>query len=264
MDPNAETHRLVLAVSPRHVLLIGLPASVALAATSLLGRALWYDGEGVGAFVSRVMDVDHEGSVPAFLSAAVLLACAASLWTVGDGLSSADRRQRWAWRLLALAFVYLALDEVVALHEEAIDPVRAALDLDGVFYYAWVVVALPLLVLLAVVLLPLLRSLPRWTLLAFLLSGAVYVGGALGMEMVGGAIASDGGGGSLRLHTVVTVEELFEMVGMTLFLAAVNEHRRRHVGTVRLDPPVPSGTATTEPDAPPAPATGGARATNAG
>lgn len=227
----AERSTLWVSVAPRPVLRLGLALAVLLAALSLTGRVLTAgaDPGGLALAYRGVMDVDREGSIPSFYSAVMLLACAASLWTVADAVRR--RGQRWErhWQVLAIAFVYLSIDEMVSLHERVIEPLREALDLGGVLYYSWVLVAVPLVIGFGLALVPFLRALPRWTAVAFLLSGAVYVGGAAGMEMVGGLIASSGGEGTLPLHAVVTFEELLEMVGITLFLASVNEHRLRYL-----------------------------------
>ena len=101
------------------------------------------------------------------------------------------------------------------------------------------VVAVPLVVALVVVLVPFLRALPGRTVVGILLSGTVFMSGAVGLELLGGLVASSGGSGTLRLHAVVTVEELLEMVGTVLFLAAVNEYRCRALGTPVLRPTSP-------------------------
>lgn len=209
------------AVSPPLVLRAGIPVAIVLSLLSLTGR--------------QILDVDREGTLPAWVSAVILLACAASLWTIADEVRARGHRWHRHWRLLALAFAYLSLDEMLSLHERLIDPIRDALGLSGIFYYAWVVVAIPVLVVFIVVLIPFLRTLPRWTFLAFMVSGGVYLAGALGMELVTGLVASAGGGDSLQYRLLVTLEELLEMLGMILFLASVNEHRRRHLGVLSID-----------------------------
>lgn len=240
--PLTGTPGLLAATDPRRTLRVGLPLALALALLSLLGRATWYSpGDDSSARLSRVLDVDTEGSIPTYLSVVGLLLCALSLWTTAGAVRSRGGPHAGRWRLLAVAFALLSLDEAVSLHELAIAPVRSALDLSGILYYSWVVVAVPLVVVLVLVLVPMLRSLPRPTLVSFLVAGAVYCGGAVGLELVGGLVASGGGSGSLRLHAVVTVEEALEMVGTVLFLAAVNRHRSRHVGSYGL---VPAGPGT--------------------
>ena len=52
----------------------------------------------------------------------------------------------------------------------------------------------------------------------FVLSGAVYVGGALGFELLGGWYASSEGVGNIQYAIITTFEELFEMLGIVFFI----------------------------------------------
>ena len=234
MGPRRRDERaLVVVLSPRAVLAALLPLVALLSAASFAGQvvdhALGIDGPVVRMLI-HVTDVDREGSIPTWFQSVVLAACAGALWTVAD--DARDRRERWhrQWRALALAFLYLSLDELNALHERAIDPVRDALDLGGVLYLSWIVVAVPVLLVFLGLLLPFILALPSWTRAAFILSGAVYVAGAVGLEMVGGMLIEESGLDTLRYSVAAGGEELLEMLGMTLFLAAVAEHRRRTQG----------------------------------
>lgn len=222
-----------MVLSPRAVLAVLLPVVALLSAASFAGQVadhvLGVDGPVVRMLI-HVTDVDREGSIPTWVQSVVLATSAGALWTVAD--EARDRRERWhrQWRVLAGAFLYLSLDELGALHERAIDPVRDALDLGGLLFLSWVVVAVPVLLVFLALLLPFVLALPRWTRTAFVVSGAVYVAGAVGLEMVGGMLIEEGGLDTLRYSVAAGGEELLEMLGMTLFLAAVAEHRRRTQG----------------------------------
>ena len=58
-------------------------------------------------------------------------------------------------------------------------------------------------------------------MLWMVLSGALYVGGAAGVELVGAAVYSAEGFDTLRYTLAVTVEEAMEMLGAVLFLSVV-------------------------------------------
>ena len=59
--------------------------------------------------------------------------------------------------------------------------------------------------------------LPRRTCVLFLLAGAVYVGGALGMEMVAAVYDQSHGYENAVTASLSTVEETMEMLGLVLF-----------------------------------------------
>jgi len=66
-----------------------------------------------------------------------------------------------------------------------------------------------------------LLHLPRKTRDLFLLAGSIYVGGALGMEMVCGYYADAVGQRNLIYGLMASVEEILEMVGVIVFIYAL-------------------------------------------
>ena len=60
---------------------------------------------------------------------------------------------RWHrhWRGLSVIFAYLSLDELVQIHEQVGVALRDSLSLGGVLRFAWVVVAVPLVVVFAII-----------------------------------------------------------------------------------------------------------------
>jgi hypothetical protein len=221
-----------MTVRARAALRIGVPLAVLLSALSLLGQLLvhgWGMESGAIPFYADLTDVDFERSIPTFFQTAVLLACAATLWTVADDVRRCGGRDRRHWQVLAAAFLFLAADESLALHERATEPVRETLGLGGVFHLAWIVVAVPLVALFAASFLPFLRRLPRRTSAAIVASGALYLAGTVGMEMVGGVLFESGGPDTVAFSVATTAEELLEMLGMLLFLATVADFRQRHL-----------------------------------
>jgi len=64
---------------------------------------------------------------------------------------------------------------------------------------------------------PFLRRLPRPTAGLFILAGAIYVGGAVGMEIIGEPLDSD----TLTYNLLTAVEEGMEMCGVIVFMHAL-------------------------------------------
>jgi hypothetical protein len=83
--------------------------------------------------------------------------------------------------------------------------------------------------------LPFLLRLPRRTAIAFALSGAIYLGGALGVELFEGAWREGHGHRNVVYHALVTLEEAMEMVGLIFFINALMRHIARRYGEVGLD-----------------------------
>lgn len=175
---------------------------------------------------AQLFDVETELSVPAWFSSALLLLCAGCLWVVARSVRAAGRRFPRHWMGLATAFLFLSLDEASGFHERFLRPMRAVVGSEGPLFFAWVVPYTVLVAVLGATYLRFLFHLPaphRWS---FVIAGAVYVGGALGFEMLGGMRASafaDRGSDPLYL-SLVTVEEALEMGGLILFLRALGRY----------------------------------------
>ena len=179
-------------------------------------------------------NLDGEASVAAWFSGGVLLLCAGVLALLAGGADHAADAQRRSWWLLALLFGAMSVDEVVSFHELLIGRLRGLMNAGGIFYFAWVIPASLLVAVLALSLIPFLRSLPRKTAVRFLVAGTFFVAGALGLEMVAGWHVQRHTFENLTYFVMATVEELLEMVGATLFLRALLLYLSQVAGTVQL------------------------------
>jgi hypothetical protein len=92
-----------------------------------------------------------------------------------------------------------------------------------------VLIAIPLVLIFVLAYLRFLRDLPKTTRLLFIVSGAVYVGGALGMDMLGGYFKSHPLGSFDMQPIMITIEEFMENMGIVLFIFALLSYTRDHL-----------------------------------
>jgi hypothetical protein len=172
----------------------------------------------------RHFDLDSEHSLPAWYES-MLMASAAGLLAIIAALARhRDPRNRLQWTVLAVIFILMSIDEIVAVHEVAIVPLRNAFHLSGILYFSWVILAPPVLIALAIFFIPFMLRLPTGTAVRFFVAGALFVGGAFGMELVSGYYASTGGVESLAYKISAVCEECLEIAGMTLFVTTLVQH----------------------------------------
>ncbi|MGY2084287.1 hypothetical protein [Blastococcus sp. SYSU DS0539] len=170
----------------------------------------------------RLFNTDGETNVPTWFTVLLLVGVAA----VCAGIAAQFRRcgvgAGWRWTFLAVIFLYLSVDELAALHEETMPFMAQVVEAEGAFTFPWILIAAPLVVVLALFYAPFVWHLPRGIGVLLLLAGFLYVGGAIGMEAVGGHFY-EGGQGYLSTGYVwaTTVEELLEMAGAAVALYAV-------------------------------------------
>ena len=157
----------------------------------------------------------------------------------GKGIATATRRSggRFVrhWVFLALTFAYLSLDESAYLHEILIEPLRNRLGTGGLLYFAWVIPGAAAVLIFGLAYLRFLWNLNRRSRFLFVAAGLVFVGGALGFELIGGALAESFGFESIRYTVIMTIEETLEMCGLILFVFALVDYLRRELGFTRLE-----------------------------
>lgn len=160
-----------------------------------------------------VFDLDAEESFGTWFSSGMLLMASVFLFHQSRVLRVQKRQwHRW-WLVLAIGFVVLSVDEVVALHEL----LNTFMD-----ETSWTVIGFPILVAVGLSFLPFLWA-HRWrTGVLFVLAGAIYGGGAVGVEHYTGAEVN-----SLHYNMWTTLEEGMEMFGVVLFIYALLDHMRR-------------------------------------
>jgi len=190
----------------------------------------------VGAVLLKisVLDLGTEQAVGTWVTSGLHTTCAVISATAALLARRAGSRWQRNWWLLAAAFALMSVDEVAAVHDRLLEPLRHALHTGGVFYYAWVVPALVFGALFLVVQLRFLAALDRATRRGLVAAGALFVAGAAGMEMIEGWLASDGHRGSAVYELLVTVEELAEMGAMMLAVCVLLRHLVDTYGAPRI------------------------------
>ena len=181
-----------------------------------------------------LFDVDKEGNIPSTYSSFALLFCCILLAIIAIIKHKQGDRYAFQWKCLSLIFLYLSVDEAASIHELAIDPLRQALNLGGIFYFAWVIPGAILVGIFVLAYLKFLMSLPAKTRNLFIIAGLTFVGGALGIELVGGAYADAYEQTKLAYSIITTIEEGLEMLGILVFIYALLDYIETFIKSVLI------------------------------
>ncbi|MCW5879089.1 MAG: hypothetical protein KIS80_09530 [Anaerolineales bacterium] len=166
-------------------------------------------------------DLDQEANVPTYYSSFLLLTCAALLAIIGLVKTSSGDGWSRHWNFLALGFFFLSLDETAAMHERLIRIFRDWFNPTGLFYFGWVLAAIPLLIMLGMAYYRFFLSLPQVTRRRLFLAVSVFVAGAIGMEMLGGWFEQTYGAQHPAENVLTTIEESLELFGVILLIHAL-------------------------------------------
>lgn len=166
-----------------------------------------------------LFDLDREQSIPRFYSAVTLLLCSGLLLIIAVAKKRDDTRSFLYWLGLALIFLYFAIAENTAIHETVAAPIRSAINISKIQFYAWVY-GISLIIFPAVYL-RFLLSLPRRTMLLFAIGGSVFVAGAFGLDLVAAYLGNSSGHHTVAYIGFATAEEVLEMAGIIVFVYAL-------------------------------------------
>ena len=178
--------------------------------------------------------LEYEANLPSWYSAMLLLASGLLLLAIARVKWVAGDRFRRHWFGLGVLFVVFSADDISRAHEFTIAPIRSVLPVDGVFHYAWVIPALPFVFVVGILYIPFLFRLPPRTKALFIVAGGLYVGAALGFELLTGAYAAQHGESNLGYATLVSIEEALEMVALVILIHACLDYLQKQLGIVGI------------------------------
>lgn len=169
-----------------------------------------------------MFNLSAERNLPTWASGLGLVFCAALSWLAsvearGNGTSDAAH-----WRWCAGILAYLATDEVAVIHDR-VNRIFETHIAPGRFTVWWAVPALLVAAVVAWRLLPfVLRQAPPLRR-RLLLAGALYVGAAAGLELIGGVVRMDPAR-FVPYSWLEVLEEAIEMGAVLLAMHAITGH----------------------------------------
>jgi len=193
---------------PRVLLIMAL---VLLAAHTVL-MIYHYRVEELSWLLLQFFDVDEENNLPTWFSGSLLLTTSAFLWLCARKKRADAAPWFRQWYALAVGFLLMSIDEVAGLHE----------TINSMIEPTWAIAGGILALVIGLAFVPFLLHLPRRVALLFVLAGAAYIGGAIGMEFVGDPMLAN----TLEYNLTTLVEESLEMLGVILFLHTLLRYMR--------------------------------------
>jgi hypothetical protein len=262
MRDRSEEDIMVLAIYAKTIVRTIIIAVLLITLASLAARFALYVWGGEGFLQPlRILDVGEERSIPTWFESILFLLCSILLAVVAVAKKQRDDRYSLHWGILSIILLLLSLDEVASIHEAIGAQLERLLhnitgfNASGAITFFWVV---PGAVFVFIVLLAYVRflvHLPQTTRRLFLFAGALFVLGALGLEMLTAQVMSSSGGiadwvvsasggmvdqgSASSIPTILkglqtSVEEMFEMLGLTAFIYALLAYIRSYVEDINV------------------------------
>lgn len=185
-----------------------------------------------------LFDLDRPFNLPAFYATLLMLADALLLGAIGALYRRQRRSRGWSWFFLAALLLFLAFDKAFNVHgqigwaiSEAVVDRRAA-------YQNVAIVGLAFTGTVAAISTRFLLRLDPRTRMLMLASGAIFVLGALGFEVLQvlrhEVVRSTASRPDAVYFALVAAEETLEMLGMALFGYTLLDHLRIQFAALNL------------------------------
>jgi hypothetical protein len=184
--------------------------------------------------LKKYYELTFENNFPAIFSTILLLIASYYIGIIAINKAKSRDRSSVYWIGLFVVFFFLAVDEYWGFHESFDRYIRENITSDHPFAHNWIYSGIILVLLFAVAFWRFFWRLPPKTRMGILLSALLYVGGALGFEIIGSIFIPSQEPPEVLFLMITTVEETLEMVGMIVFIHVLRAY-------------------TEEPDSPPLP-----------
>ncbi|MEE9578100.1 MAG: hypothetical protein V3W24_00875 [Gemmatimonadota bacterium] len=218
-------HRIPV-VASKTALLLGFLALLLVLASITGQLTRFWAGHGNVYGLVPLFNVELEDNFPSSFSALMLLFAGLLLGIIAVFKKTAQASYSSHWAILAFGFLYLAVDEATSIHELLHRPTSELLGdyASGIFYYAWVIPGIAFVLLFALTFVKFLLHLHLRTRWLFLVGAILFVGGAIGIEAIGGRYNALHGSDNLTYNMIATLEESLEMAGVIVFIFALLEY----------------------------------------
>jgi hypothetical protein len=253
---------MVLAIYAKTIVRIIVIAVLLITLAGLAARfALYMWGEVEFLQPLRLFDVGEERSIPTWFESILFLLCSILLVVVAVAKKQRNDSYSLHWGVLSIILLLLSLDEVASIHEaigqqsERLLNYTTGITPGGAISFFWVVPGAVFVFIVLLAYLRFLANLPQTTRRLFLFAGALFVLGALGIEMLTAQVVSSSGGianwiesssggivdrgSASAIPTILkglqtSVEEMFEMLGLTAFVYALLAYISSYVDDISV------------------------------
>lgn len=191
-------------------------------------------GADFGGGIIPLFDFDHEGNFPTLFNGGLLGFAAALAAAIGLDARKTGKGLWISWMGVAGVLAFLTFDELCGIHDALFIFLEARTETEGGFSWPWVIPYAALTVVVAGMFIRFFFALPVSFRIRFAVAAVLYVGGAIGMEMVAAANWVEGSGGDLAFGIFYTIEENLEMLGCLLTVTTLMKWIREQDGPARI------------------------------
>lgn len=208
---------MILQINPKKIFNVLIFIIFSLEIANIIGLIFYFRGNNIRWFYN-MFNLTTEGNIPTFYSSITIFISAILLGFIAF-FRKKNNLPHILWLYLSLIFLFLSIDEASEIHERIGTIFEDNLNLTGFLSWGWVIpYGLLLLVFATIYFFKFLPQLPKKINWLFLISGIIYVFGAIGFEMLAAQNYSSYNNSEILDSIYYSIEEFFEMLGIALFI----------------------------------------------
>ncbi len=185
--------------------------------------------------LESLFDLGNESNFPTWYTSFLLLLTAMVIGLITTVIArSTTRDYFYHWIFLSIFFLGLSMEEEIQIHELISEKLEEQFELGGIFAWTWVIPGLILVLVVILVYLKFAFALPRITRNTLAIATAVYIGSAIGLEMVSASYSENPDPRFAVEWILVFLEETLEMLAILIFLYAFLNFLRLYVDQISL------------------------------
>ena len=187
-----------------------------------------------GEFMYKMFNFDRERNIPAIFSFLLLFTVSGTLLYISFQKLN-FKISKIFWISLSTIFLFLSFDELLVIHEQVGKITEEHIKGEGVLHYEWLIPYGILLLIFIAVYVKSLIALPKKVRINTIISGCLFVGGAVGFEMIGGWYIDNNAlitkveiKRSTGVFIIYSIEETLEMLGSSYFIYTLFSCLKNH------------------------------------
>jgi hypothetical protein len=128
----------------------------------------------------------------------------------------------------------MSIDEFISIHEQTTMPLVKTFGFKGYLYDAWVLIWGPIALIIFLSYIGFLKHLPSTVRWLAIFGGLIFIGGAIGIEMVSANYEYAHGMNNITYESMEQIEELMEMIGISVFISALLLHMKNKIVDIEI------------------------------
>jgi hypothetical protein len=215
-------------IQPKKILITLLAISGVLGILYLVLYSCINSENGDLSWLTRFFDLDNEVSLPTWFSQILLFISALLLGYIAIVRRNLKDKFWKYWMALAGILTIASIDEGASIHERIdalmnLTGLRDGGNTSGILFYDWWIYVLPILVVIGIFFIKFFFTLPKRTKILFIVSCGIFLIGSVGFEVLGGILRFSSETFELN-PIVITLEECFEMFGVSIFIYSLLDY----------------------------------------